>query len=320
MLSKYWLILVATAVASSAAVDAFACSVEYRVEYEISPTATPERIVFSSTDPSALATVTVANSDGVEVPGDVEMLDVDGYGQVWIPSATLAPGSYTVTIDGEYADEEDVQQVEVRDDIEVTFSFDMIPKEIEAITDMVCCDTQAGGCFDSCAGCVSCWPAGYKYVPQAQLDIESNQPLLVRRTMRNNETGEESVGPPLLTISPSTTVYDRLGAEAVGEVCVEVIASDLDGVQVFAEERCFEMTDVERLERRTPDEPDAVRQCAEAPEETGDANWQRYGETSPLADGCNTSSGRPSTLAPGLLLLLVVFLARRRRSEYVPRR
>ena len=311
---REWMIpLVAVATLLSAAPDADACSVAYYSEFQVADVGTADQIAISATDPWAVEEfgVTVTAADGEEHSGTIDWPD-QGLGLfLWRPDVPLELGEYTVQISSFGVDT--VESVLVDEGRDPEIDFTMTPREKEVPSGYTCCETQADGCWDDCGGdCTSCWPSGYDYVPQTELTISTNQPVLVSASM-HMPGREEAVGVSQTVLTERTTTFERGMLQPVdGEVCLTVQAQSLGGENLFGETRCFDTAELEPLPRRTPDAPDAVAQCAVPPADTDDINWQRYGRKGPLG-GCNTASERrPSSLIPGLLLCIVLVLGRRR--------
>lgn len=282
---------------------AWACSEQLPpLEVNVAPVSDGETIGFWLSDSFEVHERVVLRQGDVEFEGEV--IDHGGV-FTFKPAETLAPGEYELQllIDSTYVISAALVTVETLP----AFEFD-VQQEVsiyEYSKDSTCCSTQEGGCSHSCGTCYSCWPKSYEYVRQVQISVNATQPVIVEWEFVS-ETG----------LDLRRAVFGGFGAGVLNfkdldspEACARVVVKDLLGEEIERRDVCVPATDFPKIERRTPDARSAVIQCAEAPDDTEDINWQRYGNESKVG-GCSTGAGG---LAWWLVLLGLGF--RRRRME-----
>lgn len=313
--------------------DAFACSESWFANFQIAEFGTPDRLAFlrTSNDAAFEATIVVTASDASEVAGTLELHSEVSLGaEIWVfsPDEPMAAGTYTVAL--EEQGEVHTQEVVVAEGAALDVAIEAArAEERESTTDIVCCSTVAGGCEDDCGGaCTECWAAGYEYPPTITVDLRTNQPLLVSGRVYNEGGDLVMTRSTMFANRAMNTIRLDLIDEHEGELCAEVVAVDLDGLEVLREERCFAPEDIVPIERTAPDFPEAVAQCAEPPDDVSDPNWQRYGTGTGVEDepgregaragesgGCSTAPSAPRLPAGVLGLFAAMILTRRRRRN-----
>lgn len=220
---------------------------------------------------------------------------------VFVPDEAVGTGEYTLTLETVF--EEYSRPVTVLEFPEFEIDIRHETAISESREGSTCCSTQSGSCNDSCGSCLSCWPKAYQYSRTLALEFTSSQPAIIS-VLSASESN--SGGTVLALFEAGDRVEHNFLELDDSQACALITARSLSGEELYQTELCVPALEFPTFERRSPDEPEAVVQCAEPPDDTNDANWKRYRGDSKVSS-CATGTGGVA----GWLILLVVGFRRR---------